>query len=148
MPSLRVTSRALVHDRKTDTLLLVRSEGADFWCAPGGGLENGESLAECAVRETLEETGLAVRTGRLVFTQTLNVSETRTLYAESLFLAEPTHGVAIPESHEDPDGSVVEARWFRCRELSGILVLPEAIAWRFGRAVPKHHEHLGHFVEL
>ena len=31
------------------------------WCFPGGSLELGESLVECAVRETLEETGIRLR---------------------------------------------------------------------------------------
>jgi hypothetical protein len=34
---------------------------AGLWCFPGGSLELGETLADCAVRETLEETGLLLR---------------------------------------------------------------------------------------
>ena len=34
---------------------------AGKWCFPGGSLELGESLVECAVRETLEETGIRLR---------------------------------------------------------------------------------------
>jgi phosphatase NudJ len=37
------------------------------WRLPGGGLEPHESLAECARREVLEETGIPVRVGRVAF---------------------------------------------------------------------------------
>jgi 8-oxo-dGTP pyrophosphatase MutT (NUDIX family) len=37
------------------------------WRPPGGGLEPHESLAECARREVLEETGISVHVGRIAF---------------------------------------------------------------------------------
>lgn len=40
-------------------LLMVQSHRG-FWSTPGGHLDFGESPAECAARETLEETGLRV----------------------------------------------------------------------------------------
>lgn len=36
---------------------------AGLWCFPGGSLELGETLADCAVRETQEETGVVLRCG-------------------------------------------------------------------------------------
>ena len=44
-------------------LLLIRrqrSHGAGTWSTPGGHLDFGETLAECAIRETEEETGVRV----------------------------------------------------------------------------------------
>jgi 8-oxo-dGTP pyrophosphatase MutT (NUDIX family) len=41
--------------------------GDGAWGLPGGGLEPHESLAECARREVLEETGLSVRIGAIAF---------------------------------------------------------------------------------
>ena len=46
-------------------LLMKRSALGDHggeWCCPGGKMEDGESAADAAVRETLEETGYRVGT--------------------------------------------------------------------------------------
>ena len=48
-------------DRRRDNKFLMVQEFAKqgFWL-PGGGLDEGESLAACAAREGIEEAGLAV----------------------------------------------------------------------------------------
>lgn len=43
--------------------------GRGFWCTPGGGLENGESLVEGLYREMIEETGVKPVIGKLLFVQ-------------------------------------------------------------------------------
>lgn len=50
-------------------LLLVNAypgEESDLWCAPGGGVERGQSLGDNLIREVREETGLAIRVGPLL----------------------------------------------------------------------------------
>ena len=42
----------------SEALLLVRTVARDAWGAPAGGREPGESVLECATRETWEESGL------------------------------------------------------------------------------------------
>ena len=60
--SLHVGVGVLVRDGAGDVLLGLRrgSHGATTWGLPGGHLEPGETIAACAARETLEETGLAI----------------------------------------------------------------------------------------
>ena len=52
--------------RETEVLLVRRQgvHGSGTWSTPGGHLEAGETLEECAVREAREETGVSVRNVR------------------------------------------------------------------------------------
>ena len=43
------------------------SDGRNFWCTPGGGLEMGESLLDGLHREMVEETGVKPEIGKLLF---------------------------------------------------------------------------------
>ena len=47
-------------------LLLIRRTDNDNWAMPGGAMDIGESIAEAAVRETREETGIDCEVVRLV----------------------------------------------------------------------------------
>ncbi len=41
-------------------LLVSHEKNSDYWMLPGGGLEGNEGIAECCVREVLEETGYLI----------------------------------------------------------------------------------------
>ena len=62
---LRPGACAVIFDSAGRVLLGKRSDNG-HWALPGGGLDLGESLEACCVREVLEETGLNVRVKRLV----------------------------------------------------------------------------------
>jgi 8-oxo-dGTP diphosphatase len=59
---------AVIQDEQGRLLLIKRGHepGAGLWSLPGGRVEPGETDAEALVREMREETGLVVRTGRLL----------------------------------------------------------------------------------
>ena len=62
MPGVAVNV-AVIHEEK---ILLTKREDFEVWCLPSGGVEEGEFLAEAAIRETKEETGVDVELTRLV----------------------------------------------------------------------------------
>ena len=41
----------------------------DFWCTPGGGVDEGEPLVEAFKREMIEELGVEPKVGRLLYIQ-------------------------------------------------------------------------------
>ncbi|MGW4466171.1 NUDIX hydrolase [Micromonospora sp. NPDC004704] len=67
----RRSARVLLLDAAGRVLLLKYLTNPDnpglghYWCTPGGGVDEGESLAQAAARELHEEVGLAVDPDRL-----------------------------------------------------------------------------------
>ncbi len=63
-PRLRTAARIFLLDDSDRVLLIHERLDLDrtdsHWIAPGGGLEDGETLVEAAVREVYEETGVRV----------------------------------------------------------------------------------------
>src|SRR3954466_9737179 len=59
-PYRRRSARVLLVDGSDRVLLLrLRDHGGHIWLTPGGGVQDGEPLAEAAARELREEGGLA-----------------------------------------------------------------------------------------
>jgi len=63
---LRIGSCAVIFDETRTKVLLTKRSDNGLWCLPGGKMESGESVEECCQREVFEETGLEVRTKRLI----------------------------------------------------------------------------------
>ena len=114
-----IASCIVVDDGRT---VLVQKGWTDGWDNPGGALEPGESLAECALRETEEETNLDVELVDLLYTRDLAYDyggPARIRVPVASFLADRVGGTRAVPWHYVPDGSpeITEVEWFGPDEL-------------------------------
>jgi 8-oxo-dGTP diphosphatase len=102
-PSRPVEIAVAVVENEGQFLIGLRTEGvplAGLWEFPGGKVEPGEAAENAAIRECLEETGLAVR----------------------------IIGEYPPTSHSYPHGAV-ELRFFACAPIASRPTLPARFRW-------------------
>jgi len=62
---IRLGCSAVIVEPESGKILLTRRADNGQWCLPSGGVDPGESVAECIEREVWEETGLRGRALRL-----------------------------------------------------------------------------------
>ena len=115
-PTPLAVGDAAIIDHEGHILLIQRADNGK-WALPGGAMEVGETPAEGAVREALEETGVHCRPVALVgvFDSRLCGSTARHHLYSTMFLCEPVPGTAQGEpthAHE-----VLDVRWFAEDEL-------------------------------
>jgi len=104
---------AVIHEGK---ILLTQREDFETWILPSGGVEDGESLAQAASRETKEETGLDVELTRLVGVYSRLGSWWNGYMV--LFAAKPVGGEIKPQA-----GETIAVKWFVFDELPDPLSL-------------------------
>ena len=96
------------------------SHGEGSWCFPGGNLEFGEELEECAVREVLEEAGIKIRDIRFG-TFTNDIFEKEGKHYVTLFLiSNYAYGELVVKEPEKCEGW----DWFEWKNLPQPLFLP------------------------
>ncbi len=106
---------------RDDSVLLVHRtrDGADDWVLPGGTPYPGESMAACAQRETLEETGLSVAPGRVAFVLETQGPAAARRSVDLVFLA------ALPVRGEpEPAEQDLEASFVPLSVLTGLDLRP------------------------
>jgi ADP-ribose pyrophosphatase YjhB (NUDIX family) len=118
MPTLGVNV-AIIQNRE---ILLTKRSDFPVWCLPGGSVDNGESLAEAAIREAYEETGLDVALTRLVGLYSRPHWENGGAH-EVLFAARPVGGALEPVT-----GETVDAGYFGPDKLPDTL-----LRWHYRR---------------
>ena len=104
---------AVVVVRKNDRFLLIQErKHGQQWYLPSGSVEPGETFADAALRETLEEAGIPVRLlGIIRVEHSPRLTSAR---LRVIFLAEPIDNTP-PKS--EPDEESLQAEWVRLDEL-------------------------------
>ena len=124
----------LLHEHK---LLLVNAypgKQSDLWCAPGGGVEPGQSLPDNLIREFHEETGLRVTVGAPVLVNEFHDPGSG-FHQVDVYFRCSAQAAEIPDNWIDPEGVVHSRRFVTRQELLTLRVKPDSladIAWGSG----------------
>ena len=122
-PNPRVGLGVLIFNTYNQILLGKRknAHGTASWGPPGGHLEFGESLEECAIREVLEETGVIIEKPIFIAITNDIFQEENKHYVSVFMKANLTEGQIVQnlEPHK-----VEDWQWFDLEELPEHLFLP------------------------
>ena len=131
LPILERDAVRLVVRDSEDRILLFHTQEISlpalgvWWELPGGGIDEGETARQAAVRELLEETGLrlaADEVGEVVHSRVTEFSIGGASYrqSEDYFLVRTTSFPAAPTAHSDLEMmAVLGTRWWSRDELRG-----------------------------
>jgi len=122
---IRVSSRAIII-RDNDILLNCFGNGL-YYNFPGGGIEENETAKQAVAREVLEESGLIVEVGHLVFSleshsEGHHISFFFRCYVNNDVLARPPSEIDI---NPDDPSVTSEAKWISLSDLNKIYVVPK-----------------------
>jgi 8-oxo-dGTP diphosphatase len=133
----RVGTRVIVCDQARERVLLVEGKGQRYWTVPGGHLEEGETLLQCARREVREECGLEVAVDRLIYVQEfLGTLDPDERLVEVVFLAHPIGGEL--REGDAATGQARRPRWHTRQEIEGLpVVYPRPLQGPFWDTVAK-----------
>jgi 8-oxo-dGTP diphosphatase len=118
------------------SLLLVRHQKPDrdpYWVLPGGRLEPGETIPECAGRELAEETGLTAGFSGVLYVSEFLSKGRHTIDVVARMILEEDREASLgsdPEVEPGTEPTLREVRWVSVEELREIELLPASIKER------------------
>ena len=130
MKPIRNSAKAIIIRDGKLLAIELRDAGETWYILPGGGQDPGETLTEALSRECLEETGAAVKVGRLAYIREYigrnhefagTDSETHTI--DFMF------SCAVPDGYDPavghlPDTGQIAVRWLPIQDLISYSLYP------------------------
>jgi len=139
---VRISVKAVVVADGRILLLRHRDAEGDWYGLPGGGQRHGETVAEALERECLEETGLKVRMGRLLFIRDYIANnhefageERNAHQVELMFECDPVEDV-VPRLGTSPDETQTGVEWVDLSRLRTCRMYPGTVAAILAEGVP------------
>ncbi|MBU1199783.1 MAG: NUDIX hydrolase [Nanoarchaeota archaeon] len=131
---------------KDNKVLCIRSKYADgeYYLFPGGGIESGETILNCAIREMREETGLTVDIVKLIYVNDwIKDKKSNERVLNMFFLAKHKSGKII--KGEKDGGKVKSVEWIDLDKFSEIDFRPKSVAKRIKKDSEKNFQELVYF---
>ena len=123
-------------------LLLVRHQKPDrdpYWVLPGGRLQPGERIPDCAGRELAEETGLTAGFSGVLYVSEFLRDGRHTIDVVARMALEGDDEATLgsdPEVEPGAEPTLREIRWISIDELREIKLLPASIKERLLKDAP------------
>jgi len=125
-----ISAAALVIDNNRVLLVHHREPGIfDFWLPPGGKVQGGESIFDCARREVHEETGLQVELGQVLYIQ--EFVEPGYHFIKCFILATSWSGELSLSNRDADEDFLVGAGFFSQVQIQHMQVFPEVMQDKF-----------------
>ncbi len=102
-------------------LLLARQNGRPFWVLPGGTLEVGETMEQCAIRELQEETNLTITIDKLLYVADFIPADKHVI--DVVFLGRYISGDLVPEENSNID----DIGFFSLNEVTQMQTAPKEV---------------------
>jgi 8-oxo-dGTP diphosphatase len=106
-------------------------QGHHYWVMPGGGVEDGETIAQAAVREAEEELGVPIRLGSLravVIHQSPGGVQERHWCFDATAESDDISIAGGPEASPSPEDGTYNAVWLDVATLNPRRIWPPALA--------------------